>query len=467
MGAVYLAHDPLLDRLVALKIPRPFEDDPLVWRERFQAEARAAATLHHPNICPVFEVGEVDSRPYLTMAYIEGETLAARLRRTGPPPIPEALALVSAIARAMAAAHDRGIVHRDLKPANVIIDRRGQPVVMDFGLALRATAADDLRLTLSGVAMGTPSYMPPEQAGGDHDAIGPPTDAYALGVILYELLTGRVPFQGKTFGKLLAQIERDPPPLPAVLNPEIDLALEAIILRALAKAPEDRFATAGALADALDAYSKGERDGIVAKYGARQDAQLTGPYTSEAERTRPAGTAAKTAPRRPRWIAMAAGVIGIALLALLAWIIYQQTDNPATGEAKKKPEPLPPIDFLKQAKLEGTWRLVSGEIDGRKVPQGDIKHVSMVIRGDRATVAEGEQTSEAEIRVNTAAKPKQIDTKYLSGPEKGFTALGIYELDGDTLRICHTSKAKTERPEMFETAENSWLVLGVWKREKK
>jgi serine/threonine protein kinase len=114
----------------------------------------------------------------------------------------------------MAEAHDRGIVHRDLQPANVIIDRRGQPVVMDFGLALRATATDDLRLTLSGVAMGTPAYMPPEQAGGDHDAIGPPADVYALGIILYELVTGRVPFQGKTFGKLLAQIERDPPPRP-------------------------------------------------------------------------------------------------------------------------------------------------------------------------------------------------------------------------------------------------------------
>jgi uncharacterized protein (TIGR03067 family) len=119
------------------------------------------------------------------------------------------------------------------------------------------------------------------------------------------------------------------------------------------------------------------------------------------------------------------------------------------------------------AKLEGTWRLVSGETDRRKVPQEDIKDVSMVIRGDRATVSEGKQTSQAGIRVNAAAKPKQIDTKYLSGPEKGFTALGIYELDGDTLRICHTSKATTKRPEKFETAENSRLVLAVWKREKK
>jgi len=172
MGAVYLAHDPHLDRLVALKIPRPREDDLLVWWKRFQNEARAAATLLHPNICPVFEVGEVAARPYLTMAYIEGETLAARLRRVVPPPIPEALALVRAVAGALA-----GIVHRDLKPANVMIDRRGRPVVMDFGLALWTGATDESRLTKSGVAMGTPSYMPPEQASGDQDAVGGSQDS--------------------------------------------------------------------------------------------------------------------------------------------------------------------------------------------------------------------------------------------------------------------------------------------------
>ncbi|MBX9624344.1 MAG: serine/threonine protein kinase [Gemmataceae bacterium] len=258
MGAVYLAHDPGLDRLVALKIPRPVEHGPAVWRDRFLAEARAAATLHHPNICPVYEFGEADGRPYLTMAYIPGETLADRLGRAGPLPVPEAVALVRTAARAMAEAHDRGIVHRDLKPANVMIDRRGQPVVMDFGLALRTAASDDLRLTLSGVAMGTPAYMPPEQAGGEHEAIGPPADVYALGVILYELLTGRVPFRERSFGKLLAQIVRDPPAPPSGFNPAVDPALDALILTALEKEPGRRFATAGALADALDATTRGE-----------------------------------------------------------------------------------------------------------------------------------------------------------------------------------------------------------------
>ncbi len=312
MGAVYLAHDPDLDRLVALKIPRSFGDDPAVWRGRFQAEARAAATVHHPNICPVFEVGEAESQPYLTMAYLEGETLAARLRRTGPMPIPEAIALVRTVARAMAEAHDRGIVHRDLKPANIMIDRRGQPVVMDFGLALRPSATDDLRLTLSGVAMGTPSYMPPEQAGGDHAAIGPPADVYALGVILYELVAGQLPFRGATFGKLLAQIERDPPPPPSSFNPAIDPALEVLIFTALEKDPDYRFATAAALANALDDYSKGDRAAGMTAPGDRPTQTYVNP--------------AKPPTRRSRWPAVAAGVLGVVLLALLGGAIYVATD---------------------------------------------------------------------------------------------------------------------------------------------
>ena len=328
MGAVYLAHDPHLDRLVALKIPRPFGDDPVVWRERFQAEARAAATLNHPNICPVFEVGEVGAQPYLTMAYIVGETLAARVRRMGPPPIPDALALVRAVAWAMAEAHDWGIVHRDLKPANLMIDRRGQPVVMDFGLALRSATTDDLRLTLSGVAMGTPAYMPPEQAGGDQEAIGPPADVYALGTILFELVTGRVPFRGRTFGKLLAQIERDPPPRPSSLNPDIHPALDTLILKTLEKAPEDRFATATTLADALDSYLDSAR--VPAKLegeAALRCSDLpTATYTPGSGRPRLSAEPSKPAGRRSRGLAIATGVLGFILIALLGMFLYVKTD---------------------------------------------------------------------------------------------------------------------------------------------
>jgi serine/threonine protein kinase len=328
MGAVYLAHDPQLDRLVALKIPRSMGDEDDIWRRRFRDEARAAAILQHPNICPVFEVGEVDSQPYMTMAYIDGESVSAKLKREQALPIREAVQLVGTLAGAMAEAHARGIIHRDLKPANVMIDRRGQPMVMDFGLALRATANDDLRLTLSGVAVGTPAYMPPEQCGGDNATIGPPTDVYALGVILYELITGRVPFKATTFGQLVAQIHRDPPPFPSGLNPGIDSALEAVILTALEKEPEHRFATAAVLADALDVYLRGEHDPLVAKYGAAvtRAGHMTRPYVPGEDYPRAVVPARKPAPRRPWRSAVAVGMSGFVLLALLGGLIYQQTD---------------------------------------------------------------------------------------------------------------------------------------------
>src|SRR5262245_50641123 len=328
MGAVYLAHDPQLNRLVALKVPRPVGDDEGVWRQRFRDEARAAATLQHPNICPVFEVGEVESRPYLTMAFIEGESLAARLRRSKTLPIREAVQLVRTLAAAMAEAHDRGIIHRDLKPANVMIDRRGQPVVMDFGLALRSAADDDLRLTLSGVAVGTPAYMPPEQAGGDHAAIGPPADVYALGVILYELVTGRVPFQARTFGKLVAQIERDPPPLPSGLNPDVDPALEAIILTALEKEPRHRFASSAAFVTALGAYERGQRDSLLTKHGVAVEraSRLTASYLPAAAHPQALVPATRPAARRLRPSLVLAVTLGVVVLALLGGVFYVQTD---------------------------------------------------------------------------------------------------------------------------------------------
>jgi serine/threonine protein kinase len=315
MGTVYLAHDPQLDRLIALKVPRLVGEEGDVWRLRFQVEARAAATLQHPNICPVHEVGEVDSQPYLTMAYIEGESLAARLKRSPLLPIREAVQLVHTLAGAMAEAHQRGIVHRDLKPANVMMDRRGQPMVMDFGLALRPRASDDLRLTLSGLAVGTPAYMPPEQAGGDNSAIGPPTDVYALGVILYELLTGRAPFRGSTFGKLVAQIERDPPPAPSGLNPAIDSVLESILLKALAKAPEDRFGNAAVFAAILDAYLLAP--GKLAEPAPEGSRRASLGFPSE-----PPTASAAVRLRR----AVAAGLIGLVVLGLLGGFLYVQTD---------------------------------------------------------------------------------------------------------------------------------------------
>ena len=195
MGVVYLAHDPQLDRLVAVKVPlfRENSGDPSV---RFLREARAAAALSHPNLCPVHDVGEHNGVPYLTMAFIDGQPLSRLIEPGRPLPPEQAAEIARSIALGLQEAHDHGVIHRDLKPANVMINRKGQPVVMDFGLARRPLAAGEERLTHSGTVMGTPAYMSPEQVDGDRQAVGPCSDIYALGVILYEMLTGRLPFDG-------------------------------------------------------------------------------------------------------------------------------------------------------------------------------------------------------------------------------------------------------------------------------
>ena len=253
MGAVFLAQDAQLDRPVALKIPVFGKVFTAGQKERFIREAKAIAALRHPNLCPVFDVDEEQGILYLTMAYIEGQPLTALIQR-GPVAPPKAVNLVRRMARAMHEAHAHGTIHRDLKPANILIDRAGEPVVMDFGLARRAAWVDDSKtdgpsgpidvgLTQFGSVLGTPAYMPPEQARGDQERVGPRSDIYALGVILYELLTGRRPFTADDTAELIRQIESEPPPKPTDFYPWIDKAVETACLKALAKEPGDRFQT--------------------------------------------------------------------------------------------------------------------------------------------------------------------------------------------------------------------------------
>jgi tetratricopeptide (TPR) repeat protein/predicted Ser/Thr protein kinase len=249
MGTVYLARDSQLNRLVALKVPN-LADDPALARQ-FVREARAAAALQHPNICPVYDSGEIDGRHFITMAYLEGEPLSTQIQR-GPLPVIDAVKLARTLADALEEAHRAGIVHRDLKPANILHNAKGQPVITDFGLSRRMTALSVDSLSGQDI-IGTPAYMAPEQVNGDTKAIGPATDIYALGVVLYEMLTATRPFDGP-LGSLLARIVTDDPEPPARRRPEVDSRLSAICRKALAKKPSSRYPTMAAFAAALDAW---------------------------------------------------------------------------------------------------------------------------------------------------------------------------------------------------------------------
>lgn len=252
MGAVYLANDTQLSRQVALKVPLFGKGDGPKILERFAREARAAATLNHPNLCPIYDVGEVNGTPYLTMAFVEGRPLSHFIRAGKPLPPRQAAAIVRKLAIAMQEAHANGVVHRDLKPSNIIFNQRKEPIVMDFGLA-HITRTEEARLTGAGAVLGTPAYMAPEQVGGTTEAVGPSCDIYSLGVILYELLTSRLPFEGPTLAVLGQVLVANPEP-PSMHRPGLDPRLEAICLRAMAKQPGDRFRSMAEMAQELTKF---------------------------------------------------------------------------------------------------------------------------------------------------------------------------------------------------------------------
>jgi serine/threonine-protein kinase len=270
MGVVYKARQASLDRTVALKMILRGSNPSAADLARFRSEAESAARLAHPAIVPIYDVGQHAGQPYFTMKHVAGTTLARRLAE-GPLPPREAAALLAPICRAVQFAHERGVLHRDLKPSNILIDEEGRPHVSDFGLAKRVT--DDDGPTLSGAVLGTPSYMAPEQAAGKRGALGPATDVYSLGTILYQMLTGRPPFQSATAVEtVLMVLEQEPLP-PRLLNPRADRELEMIALKCLQKPPELRYTSAKDLADDLEAYLADEptaaRSGVFSQVLAR------------------------------------------------------------------------------------------------------------------------------------------------------------------------------------------------------
>jgi TPR repeat protein len=246
-GTVYRAYDPQLDREVALKLLRPEALAAPGAVERFRREAQAAARMLHPHIVPVHDAGEHDGRHFIAAAYIAGRTLASAIPDGGMEPR-RAAALTAQLLDALAYAHGRGVLHRDVKPSNALLDDADRLYLTDFGLA-RPTERERTRLTEQGALLGTPAYMAPEQIDGDA-SVGPAADQYSAGVVLYQLLTGRLPFEGSLSEMVYQAVHRAPPP-PSQVRPGLDAGLEAICLKALAKRPQDRHADAAAFAAAL------------------------------------------------------------------------------------------------------------------------------------------------------------------------------------------------------------------------
>jgi tRNA A-37 threonylcarbamoyl transferase component Bud32 len=309
MAAVYLAHDSQLDRLVALKAPQFTAEDGPEARQRFFREARAAAAIEHPNICPVYDVGEVHGAPYLAMAYLQGQSLAQLLDPPAALPPRRAADLVRKLALALQEAHEHGVVHRDLKPSNVMINQRGEPVIVDFGLARRVRPGD-VRLTQIGQPVGTPAYMSPEQVVGATELMGPGCDVYSLGVILYQLLTGRLPFEG-SMAEVLGQIVSRRPDPPSKHLPGLDRRLEVICLKALSKEVAARFAGMKDFAAPLADYLG---DGRPAGAPAPREPAKSIPVVGPGIRGRIAWFC-----RKPLWIVLVAG--SAAIVALLAGVV--------------------------------------------------------------------------------------------------------------------------------------------------
>jgi eukaryotic-like serine/threonine-protein kinase len=347
MARVYLAHDNVLGRDVALKVLREQYADDTDFVERFRREAKNAASLNHPTIVQVYDQGRAEDGPnYMAMEYVPGHTLAERIKRRGPLDPSEVAGIASQVADALAVAHQRGIVHRDIKPQNVLLTASGEAKVSDFGIARAASART---MTEANVLLGTAAYMSPEQVRGER--VGPQSDLYSLGIVLYEMLTGELPYTAED--PIATAVKRldEPPRHPREANPAVSQELDALTAKLLANDPNDRYTSAAELAEDLRRVRDGLRPLAI---GLRE--QRTARMPQDTARTWPVttvfgpGRRSVSPPSRGRqWtlvVPLVALILGMALLSILTWALggsASKQDAPEAGGASRGPRRSRPV----------------------------------------------------------------------------------------------------------------------------
>jgi eukaryotic-like serine/threonine-protein kinase len=428
VGVVHKARQLSLGRMVALKMllagpyAGPHE------RLRFQREAEAIAALHHANIVQVYDVGEHEGRLYFTMEFLEGGSLAQKIQGT-PQPAREAAGLMSTLARAVQAAHQAGIVHRDLKPGNVLLTADGTPKLSDFGLAKRQESGDGL--TLSGAALGTPSYMAPEQAQGRTGAAEPPVDVYALGAMLYELLTGRPPFRAANHAETLRQVIFEDVVPPSRLNASVPRDVETICLKCLQKTPGLRYAGAEALAEDLDHFLRGEA------IAARPDGRLQ--------------RVVRRIRRRPvlATVVAASTLLALVLIGGALWLISQRAAGERAAEedlremarleeASLWPEAQAALDRANVRIANGASARLRAQIDQR------LRELQVVPRLDR-------------IRLDRLDRNVQLKDQADEAYEKTFVEAGLGHVGDDPADVAARIRALPIRNALV-TALDDWSL---------